>query len=174
MNGDGRKELVGTWDGQGVFYRNNLTGAWTQLATPATQIACGDLDGDGIDDLIGIWPSQSGVWVKYSKTGLWSLVSSSAVDITAGRMRASGSAGAMDSLNLRAPFGSFVTAPVRGRGSLDQSDRGPGGRKFVPRIEANLIPLPQGGTQIQAQPGPGDPGFRCIRQKNLSPKEDIK
>ena len=27
------------------------------------------LDGDAKTDLIGIWPSQGGVWVKYSKTG---------------------------------------------------------------------------------------------------------
>jgi len=60
MNGDGKAELLGSWAGQGVFWRNNTTGAWTQLATPATKVVAGDLDGDGIADLIGIWPSQGG------------------------------------------------------------------------------------------------------------------
>ena len=51
MNGDGRAELLGSWTGQGVYWRNNATGAWTQLGTPATKITAGDLDGDGIADL---------------------------------------------------------------------------------------------------------------------------
>jgi len=72
------------------FWRNNTTGLWTQLATPATKVVAGDLDGDGIDDLIGIWPSQGGVWVKYSKTGSWALLSSTADWIAAGDMNGDG------------------------------------------------------------------------------------
>ena len=59
-------DLVGTWDGQGVYFRNSDTGAWVQMASPASMVTCGDLDDDGTDDLIGIWPGQGGVWVKYS------------------------------------------------------------------------------------------------------------
>jgi len=66
-------DLLGTWDEQGVYYRNSDTGAWVKMATPATQVAAGDIDGDGTDDLIGIWPGQGGVWVKYSSSGSWAL-----------------------------------------------------------------------------------------------------
>jgi RHS repeat-associated protein len=79
-------------DSQGVFWRNNTTGAWTQLASPATKIVAGDLDGDGIADLIGIWPSQGGVWVRYSATGTWAYLSSTADWIATGDMNGDGRA----------------------------------------------------------------------------------
>ena len=85
-----RIDLIGTWDSQGVYYRNSLTGLWVKLATPATLITAGDLDGDGTDDLIGIWPGQGGVWVKYSKTGAWAKLSSTARDFSAGDMNGDG------------------------------------------------------------------------------------
>jgi len=50
--------LLGTWSKQGVYYRDSDTGAWVKMATPATQVAAGNIDGDGVDDLLGIWPSQ--------------------------------------------------------------------------------------------------------------------
>ena len=86
----GAYDLLGTWDGQGVYYRNSSTGEWVQIASPADLITGGDLDGDGIDDLIGIWPSQGGVWVKYSGSGQWALLSSTARDIAAGDMNGDG------------------------------------------------------------------------------------
>jgi len=64
-----KDDFLGTWTGQGVYYRNSDTGQWVKMALPATQIAAGDIDGDGTDDLLGIWPSQGGVWVKYSSDG---------------------------------------------------------------------------------------------------------
>jgi hypothetical protein len=82
----GKDDFVGTWDGQGVYYRNSDTGAWAKLASPATMIASGDLDKDGIDDIIGLWPSQGGIWVKYSQSGAWAKLSSTAVHIAAGDM----------------------------------------------------------------------------------------
>ena len=90
MNGDGRVDLVGTWDGQGVFYRNSITGAWVKMASPATMVTAGDIDNDGTDDLIGLWPSQGGIWVKYSQTGAWAKLSSTAVHIAAGDMNGDG------------------------------------------------------------------------------------
>jgi len=75
-----------------VYYRNSDREPWVLMAAPATQIVAGDLDGDGIDDLIGIWPSQGGVWVKYSKTGAWALLSSTADWIAAGDMNGDGKA----------------------------------------------------------------------------------
>jgi|GEM_PF-3278554 len=85
-----RVDFIGTWDSQGVYYRNSLTGLWVKLATPATLVTAGDLDGDGIDDLIGIWPGQGGVWVKYSLSGSWAQLSSTARDISAGDMNGDG------------------------------------------------------------------------------------
>jgi len=85
-----RLDFIGTWDGQGVYYRNSLTSLWVKLATPATLVTAGDLDGDGIDDLIGIWPGQGGVWVKYSQSGNWAQLSSTARDISAGDMNGDG------------------------------------------------------------------------------------
>jgi len=84
-----RDDFVGTWDGQGVYYRNSISAAWIKLATPATLITTGDIDDDGIDDLIGIWPGQGGVWVKYSQSGSWAKLSSTAIDIACGDMNAS-------------------------------------------------------------------------------------
>ncbi len=88
MNGDGRDDLLATWDGQGVYYRDSVAAApGSRWPRQATQVTCGDLDADGKTDLIGIWPTQGGVWVKYSKTGAWAKLSSTARDITAGTMR---------------------------------------------------------------------------------------
>ena len=85
-----KDDLLATWDGQGVYYRNSDTGAWVKLATPATLIAAGDLDGDCIDDVIGIWPVQGGVWVKYSASGSWAKLSTTARHIAAGDMNGDG------------------------------------------------------------------------------------
>jgi hypothetical protein len=83
-------DFIGTWTGQGVYSRNSNNGAWSKLGSPADLVAAGDLDGDGIDDLIGIWPSQGGVWVKYSQTGAWAKLSSTAQHISAGDMNGDG------------------------------------------------------------------------------------
>ncbi len=84
------EDLVATWDGQGCYYRDSDTGAFVRLASPATMIAAGDLEGDGIDDLIGLWPTQGGIWVKSSSTGSWARLSSTAVHIAAGDMNGDG------------------------------------------------------------------------------------
>ncbi|MBP1659367.1 MAG: peptidase gingipain, partial [Candidatus Aminicenantes bacterium] len=85
-----KDDLVGTWDGQGVYYRDSDTGTWVAMASPATMITTGDIDADGTDDLIGIWPSQGGVWIKYYATGEWVNLSSTAVYITTGDMNGDG------------------------------------------------------------------------------------
>jgi hypothetical protein len=86
----GSEDLLATWDGQGVYYRNSDTGAWVKLASPATMIACGDMDEDGIDDVMGLWPTQGGIWVKYSASGAWAKLSSTAVHIAGGDMNGDG------------------------------------------------------------------------------------
>jgi Cohesin domain len=85
-----KEDLLATWDGQGVYYRNSDTGGWVKLASPATQVTTGDLDCDGIDDIIGVWPSQGGVWAKLSTDGWVRLSSTTPRDIAAGDMDGDG------------------------------------------------------------------------------------
>ena len=88
--GGAKDDLLGTYDGQGVYFRNSETGKWVKLASPADLITTGDLEGDGKDDLIGIWPGQGGVWVRYSGTGSWAKLSTTAKHIAAGDMNGDG------------------------------------------------------------------------------------
>jgi hypothetical protein len=84
-----RKDLVGSWTGQGVYCRSSASGSWMKLASPASKVVCGDFDNDHLDDLVGIWPTQGGVWVKYSG-GAWSKISTTADWIAAGDMNGDG------------------------------------------------------------------------------------
>jgi len=84
-----QKDLLGTWDGSGVWYRDSEDGSWVKITTPADLIAAGDLDGDSTDDLIGVW--SSGLWVKYSETGSWAKICISLPsDIASGDMNGDG------------------------------------------------------------------------------------
>ena len=121
-----KDDFLGTWDGQGVYYRNSDTGGWVKMASPATLITAGDLGGDGVDDLIGIWPTQGGVWVKSSTNGAWTKLSSSARDMAAGKMRA-GTGGSMASQALFGPMGGYVQGPESLIQYQDTSSESPGG-----------------------------------------------
>ncbi len=84
-----KHDLLGSWS-TGVSSINSDTGEWSLItASPADQIVAGDMDGDGIDDLIGIF-IQSGLWVKYSATGQWQFISSTPTRITVGDFNADG------------------------------------------------------------------------------------
>ena len=83
-----KDDLLGTWDGQGVYFRNSETGAWRGLTSPADVVACGDLSGDGVDDLIGIWSGQA--WVKNSADGSWTYLAVATRDVAAGDMNGDG------------------------------------------------------------------------------------
>jgi hypothetical protein len=174
MNGDGRADLLGTWTGQGVYYRNSVGGAWVQMATPATQIAAGLVDNDIKDDLLGMWPSQGGVWVKYSKTGAWSKLSSTADWIGAGKMRQLGTSGGI--FELAAPVGGFALGPGYQGPFEDLSGQGPLGVAFRPVEERNTVVgmALDKVKQRERRPGPGEPGFICLAEKNLAPREEIK
>jgi hypothetical protein len=173
MNGDGRDDLLATWDGSGVFYRNSINGTWVKISVPAEQVTSGDLDGDGIDDLIGLWTTQGGVWVKYSKTGAWSKLSSPAKDIAAGRMRgAIWGANKYGFIPLDLPVGGYAEGPVSLSKFRDLSIEGPGGWRFAAQEEKNLTPQESGRALMT--PGPGDPGFFCAEQENLIPQEQEK
>ena len=169
-----RDDFIGTWDGQGVYYRDSETGGWVKLATPAELITAGDIDGDGIDDLIGIWSGQGGVWVKYSSTLTWERLSSTARDITAGKMSGAGSSGAkLVSEELPFPMGGYAEGPEGAVRKKDLSATGPGGVKFFfkidKRVQKGLIPVE--GYDANRTPGPGEPGFTYKEQKNLYPEE---
>lgn len=84
-----KDDLLGTWS-SGVWYRNSANEQWVKMATPASQITAGDLDDDGTDDLVGIWPAQGGAWVKYSSSGNWAQLSSTASWIGCGDMNGDG------------------------------------------------------------------------------------
>jgi hypothetical protein len=173
MNGDGMDDLLATYDGQGVFYRDSFNGSWVKMASPADQVTCGDLDGDGKDDLIGIWPGQGGVWVKYSKTGGWSRISSTARDISAGVMRGAVWGSSLPGFTeLLEPVGGYVEGPEGQSSFKDMANEGPGGRTFTAQEGKNLIP--QQSAAKMAAPGPGDPGFVCIEQENLVPQDQEK
>jgi hypothetical protein len=88
FNRDVPDDLIGTWDGQGVYYRTD-GGKWILLASPALQVAAGDLDGfgDGTADLIGDWSGQ-GLCALSSVTKDWTLIGLSPVDIAVGNIDA--------------------------------------------------------------------------------------
>ena len=69
VNGDGRDDVVGSWGGSGVWYKDSIGGSWVKISSTANQVASGDIDGDGKNDLIGVW--SSGLCVKYSSTSGW-------------------------------------------------------------------------------------------------------
>jgi hypothetical protein len=171
MNGDGCADLLGSWTGQGVYYRNSASGAWVLVATPATKITAGDLDGDGTDDLVGIWPSQGGVWTKYSGTGSWASLSTTADWIACGKMRA---AGATSLGSLESP-GVTLPGPDNAAWVVDDSSTGPGGKDFNPDASGVIGPVSTDFGKARV-PGPGEPGFRCTRQANLIPglRKDIR
>jgi len=169
MNGDGRVDLVGTWDGQGVFYRDSMTGQWVLMATAADQITTGDLDGDGTDDLIGSWAGQAGLWVKYSGTGTWAFIGTTARDIAAGKMAGGAWGLGINALGrLEASRGGFSEAPSLAALS-DRSIPGPGSDPFLYLTEPQFTPLDLR-PSLDRIPGPGEPGFHFTMQNNLWPE----
>jgi len=86
-----RDDILGTWNGQGVYTRNSDSGAWNYIASAAAQVATGDLDGDGTEDIVGLWQG-SGVWVRFFSAGAWVNLASAADWIAAGDLNGDGRA----------------------------------------------------------------------------------
>jgi len=145
------------------------------MASPATMVTAGDLDADGADDLIGIWPSQGGVWVKYGQSGAWAYLSSTADWIATGKMHAANGQTLSTESALSLPMGGFVLGPPKTGAYEDLSANSPGREGFTPIIENNLRPEELRTSQIVPTriPGPGEPGFRCIQQKDLFPEAKL-
>jgi hypothetical protein len=83
-------DLVGTWDGQGVYFRTD-SNAWVYLASPANLVAAGDLDswGNGTPDLVGDW-TGSGLYARNASGGAWTYIGTSPVDLAVGDMDGGG------------------------------------------------------------------------------------
>ena len=84
-------DLLGSWS-TGVSSLNSDTGAWNLITSSvATQIAAGDVDGDGKADPVCIF-AASGLWVMYSSTGQWQFISNPPTSIAVGDFNGDGKA----------------------------------------------------------------------------------
>ena len=166
MSGDGRVDVIGSWS-TGVWYRNSTKGTWVLMSSsPATLVAAGDIDDDSTDDLIGVW--TTGIWIKKSSTMGWvKLTGALPPDIDAGLYRALNTA---DVGAFASPVPINSEAPGTNGKFEDLSNEGPGGRKFNPKLEENLIPF-ESNPEIVL--GPGDPGLQFELQENLLPREEL-
>jgi hypothetical protein len=111
LPGGGADDLLLTRDGQGTYIWNSGTGVETYIATPADFVAAGDLDGDGLDDPIGVWPAYSGVWVRNSGSGQWVLMATPAAGIAAGDLSGDGK---KDLFGTWAAFGTYYLDSTSG------------------------------------------------------------
>ena len=65
-----------------------------------------------------------------------------------------------------------INSPTFIQDYIDNSWEGPGGWNFIYQEEKNLIPFEE---KIKVRsPGPGEPGFKCIKQENLIPQFNVK
>jgi len=168
MSGDLRDDLLGSWSGLGVYYKNMASGLWVKLeASAASKVGTGDLDGEGKGDLLGTWTSQPGAWVKYSGSGIWAkLDPTTPTWFTAGKMRSAKFSGSGSS----SIAGAIVEPPRPFSGYTDLSSLGPGGSRFVFRMDKNarVGSAIDNARQRRMTPGPGEPGFKPVKEKNSS------
>jgi hypothetical protein len=67
-------------DAIGVYCRDAVSGVWTQIIdSPARLLACGDMDGDSIQDIIGCY--DVGIWYQCSTDQSWKLIRVAASDL---------------------------------------------------------------------------------------------
>ena len=84
-------------------------------------------------------------------------------------MRA-GTGGTIAAQALFGPMGGYAQGPESLIQYQDTSSEGPGGLHFVYQTEEQLIPQ-EHESEMMRMPGPGEPGFRCVEEKNLIPEE---
>ncbi len=74
MTGDNRADIITSFT-QGTFYLDMSVPAAAQITSTAEKLTLGDIDGDGRDDLVGVW--STGVWVRYGASGQWQQITTS-------------------------------------------------------------------------------------------------
>jgi hypothetical protein len=107
--------------------------------------------------------------VKYSSTGQWAYIGSSAHDIAAGKMSGGVWSASLDTPTpLNSPNGGFPDGPSRFINYDDFSAQGPGGNRFLFVPGQNTVPRlsKSEGPHI---PGPGEPGFKYTLPKTILP-----
>jgi hypothetical protein len=175
LSGDGKPDLLGTWPGSGVYYKDSTTGSWVLLETSvASQVVAGDLDGDGKKDLIGVFPNDPGVWTKRSSTLTWLRLDALTPSwIAAGRMRAAGAPMGVE-MSFRAPSSAFGL--MLKNSFEDLSTYGPHGKNLTFTVEKNGtagIKLNDSAQRL-INPGPGELGFKPIKDESASMKREKK
>jgi protocatechuate 3,4-dioxygenase beta subunit len=76
VNNDGFADIVGSWT-HGNWWRDAQSGVWERLSKQSpTFLAAGDFEGDGLMDVVGLYPELSSIWI-YSRlaTPQWKKIS---------------------------------------------------------------------------------------------------
>jgi hypothetical protein len=92
-------------------------------------------------------------------------------DIDAGVYRGgSWDVGAGRFMEIQPLMGGYAEGPGDLEVYEDLSDEGPNGWNFVYQDAANVVRQVSEVEEMTRLPGPGEPGFTCIRQQNLMPQ----
>jgi hypothetical protein len=76
INNDGLADIVGSWT-HGNWWRDAASGVWERLSKQSpTFLAAGDFEGDGLMDVVGLYPDLASIWI-YSRlaTPQWKKIS---------------------------------------------------------------------------------------------------
>ena len=85
VDSDKEEVLIGVWP-SGLYVQLSTTGHWVRLSqTQPIWITTGDLNEDGLDDVIGSW-SDDGVYYRDSSNGKWFKICSPARQLSVGNI----------------------------------------------------------------------------------------